>query len=233
MGRTEDGVVYTPEPLAMLAASQLYQYQDIARKHGAKRYGGRTVLDPCCGEGALLAACRRIDSRAACLGIDIDAEAVARAKANGFEAEVCDLFKLPVTTEPPGHLLICNPPYVGRSNLRRIVGDTRFIWLKETYSAVRSGSCDLAGYVLRHVLQRWRPVISTWIVTNTIAQGSTRRVGLQWALSNGFQIVSALKNIPWPEQATVTIHVITIVDTVAFGGGIPKDVCEYVPHYKL
>ena len=231
--RVTDGKVYTPTELALLAASKLYEYQDIARQFGAKRYGGRVVWDPCCGEGALLQACKRIDSQADCCGMDIDANACDIASVCGLQCAAGDLFEHEREPGSGGQLIVCNPPYVGRSNIRDVVGEDRFKWLKATYKAERSGSCDLAGYVLRHILQAWRPVISTWLVTNTIAQGATRRIGLCWALANGYQIVSALKDIPWPGDAAVTIHVITIVDTEQLGGWIPKQRCEYVPRYQL
>ena len=221
--RVDNGVVYTPKPLALLAAGKLFEYRDVVRTHAQ-------ILDPCCGDGALLRQCRRIDAGVALRGIDIDSDACAVARGDGFDCTVSDLFDV---TDKPACCVICNPPYVGRSNISRIVGKERFDWLKSRYRAERSGSCDLAGYVLRHILQTWRPIVSTWIVTNTISQGSTRRVGLRWALANGYQIVSALKDIKWPGAAAVVVHVVTMVDAAAVGGFVPQNRCEYVPCYQL
>jgi predicted RNA methylase len=202
--RVDNGVVYTPKELALFAAMQLTE-AEVA----LLGYPMRPVWDPCCGTGALLDACKQLDSGAKTYGSDIDSEAVVEAGMAGHTVACADLFD----AQPPGDCtkLICNPPYVGRTNLSRIVGPDRFKWLKSTYKAERSGSCDLAGYVLRHVCQVWQPTVSTWIVTNTIAQGATRRVGLKWAVDNGYKIVACVKDVKWPGSAAVTINVLTMV----------------------
>ena len=213
--RTENGVIYTPTALAKLAAQKLQEVEYLCdRSHT------RSVWDPCCGDGALLEACQTLDNKAYLWGIDTDAIAIGKAKEKGYgRVAVGDLFDYP----PPKHLrkVICNPPYVGRSNIRRIVGEERFEWLKKTYACERSASCDLAAYVLRHILQVWRPAISCWIVTNTIAQGASRRIGLRWALASGYKLVTTLKDIPWPGDSVVTVHVIVLVDLgqIAWKGG--------------
>lgn len=218
--RVDNGVIYTPPDLALFAAGCLYSTAAEVGIHG------REVWDPCCGNGALLRACRRVDAAARCRGIDIDEEATIAARSYGLQCYQGDLFD---RKEHPDKL-ICNPPYVGRSNLSRIVGRARFDWLKKTYPAERAGSCDLAGYALRHILETWRPKVSTWIVANTIAQGSTQRVGLRWALANGYQIASVYKDIRWPGDVAVTVHVMTLVDTTQVDA--VKRVI-YEPNYQL
>jgi hypothetical protein len=210
--RVDNGVVYTPPEIAEPLARNLWAW---AGKLGVQ---ANAVYDPCCGDGALLRAARATapegNPRPLFYGHDIDAEAAAQGKQQGLETNHGDLFD---TGQPlsPRTLLICNPPYIGCSNLSRIVGSERFAWLKKTYKAERSGSCDLAGYVLRHVLQVQRPVLSAWVVTNTIGQGATRRVGLKWAVDNGYVIVDMSDNIKWPGQA-VTVKTFVLADGKRF-----------------
>lgn len=190
-----------------------------------------SVLDPCCGGGALLSACKRVKPNATMVGYDLDQEMVQVCQRGGHTCSYQqDIFA--ENTELPRHVgLICNPPYLGVNKLSSTIGVDRLKVLKAKYPADRAGACDLAGYVFRHVMQELRPVVSTWIVTNTIAQGGTRRVGLKWAVDNGYVIVSGLKDIRWPGDALVTVHVITIVD----GEQVETKgmEIEYVPGYQL
>lgn len=75
--------------------------------------GGRTVVDLCCGCGALgLSVAARLGF-VSLLGVDVSPAAVADALANGMDARVGDLFH----ALPPGlrgrvDLLLVNAPYV-------------------------------------------------------------------------------------------------------------------------
>lgn len=119
MSRVIDGVVYTPNTLASFAVELM---QACATRAGLPQI--MEVWDPCCGDGALLAAYRQVVDGAKCCGIDNDTDAVAGASARGFDVQQADLF----TYRPQGKInrLLCNPPYVGRSNIRGVVGNDRF-----------------------------------------------------------------------------------------------------------
>ena len=111
--RKKTGATFTPQVLATLLAERLFA--------GADRTRGLRVLDPACGDGALLeAAWRALQSRRhpddAILGIDADAEAVSRARrrlgltpgvvlsAEDFLATFADM--------APVDAIIANPPWV-------------------------------------------------------------------------------------------------------------------------
>src|SRR5438067_11778260 len=68
------GAVYTPKLLADWVANQLYRYLPQRKSHA--------ILDPCCGDGALLASVATISagSDTKLKGADIDAFALTRAR---------------------------------------------------------------------------------------------------------------------------------------------------------
>ena len=71
------GVVYTPERLAEFTVDLLYEE---ARKTGTVI---KTILDPACGECALLyAANKRFGDEIKYFGIDVDKEAIVNASSN-------------------------------------------------------------------------------------------------------------------------------------------------------
>jgi hypothetical protein len=70
-----------------------------------------TVLEPSCGDGAILRACRDAWPLATIHGTDIRPEAVASVEAAGFRATALDfLDAIPARFEEPA-LVITNPPY--------------------------------------------------------------------------------------------------------------------------
>lgn len=210
--RTENGVVYTPPELAKRLALETKAICDELGFTPAQ------VLDPCCGKGALLEAAREVFDlgHGCCSGTDMDSQAVTEACGYGFNCGVGDLFN-DAGRYSSDAVALLNPPYVGRSNLKRIVGEERFKWLKSRYKAPGAGSCDLAGYVLRHVLEVMRPPVMGVVATNTIFQGGTRRVGTHWAVRNGYLIANVSQPTPWGEGAAVTVQTFVMVDARRFG----------------
>lgn len=210
--RTENGIVYTPPKLAKRLALET---KAICDELG---FAPTQVIDPCCGKGALLAA--GIEAwgmrPSQATGYDIDDEGVKECAAKGFSTSHVDIFNF---TQPvhANAVALLNPPYVGCSNLKRIVGEERFKWLKKHYAATGAGSCDLAGYVLRHVLEVMRPPIMGVVATNTIFQGGTRRVGTHWAVRNGYLIANVSQPMPWGKDAVVTVQTFVVVDARRFG----------------
>lgn len=75
--------------------------------------GGRTVVDLCCGCGALGLAVADSLREADLVGADLSPVAVADARANGMEASVGDLFDaVPGRLRGQVDLLLVNAPYV-------------------------------------------------------------------------------------------------------------------------
>ena len=95
-------IVYTPDELADEAVALLL-------KHSPP---DATILDPCCGDGQLLAACRRAGVGFARLrGYDIDSQGVAAAAERAVaRVSVEDLFEVGQRIVPERCAVICNPP---------------------------------------------------------------------------------------------------------------------------
>jgi predicted RNA methylase len=98
------GSFYTPEPVADLVLSLVLGGRDLA---------GVRLIDPTCGDGGFLAlAVARGLAPSQLAGLDIDAEAVAAARARvpGVAVAVGDLF----SAELGGGFtaVVGNPPYV-------------------------------------------------------------------------------------------------------------------------
>jgi adenine-specific DNA-methyltransferase len=82
------------------------------------------VLDPACGDGALLAAVRRRLPDAQLVGFDIDAEAasLARARLPGAKIVVADALR---AAAGPFDAVVMNPPYVGEKGNRDLFDEVR------------------------------------------------------------------------------------------------------------
>lgn len=198
------GQVFTPSPLANRVADAL------RKAEMAVALMGNTIIDPCCGRGDLL---RPYLGRRNVIGFDIDPNVIYSVTDQYSEhLGVADLFDQP---RPCGEGLsvVCNPPYVGRSKLSATIGDDRFKWLKKEYKTAKAGSADLAAYVMRHILQSWRPEISIWLITNSIFEGGSHRVAPYWAVRNGYTITSVSEPIQWPnDNASVMVHIATLIN---------------------
>lgn len=100
--------------------------------------------------------------------------------------------------------IVSNPPFLGGQKISGVLGaDYRNYLVKEIGRGVR-GSADLVAYfALRaHQLVNRRGQVGL-IATNTLAQGATRRVGLDQIVADGITIRSALKSEPWPGTAAL------------------------------
>ena len=97
------GRFYTPKSVADLTVAVTV----------GDRWPPRRLLDPSCGDGALLAAAaRRGLAGAALVGRDNDAAAITQARAAlpGAEIELVDLFDARPSERFPA--IVGNPPYV-------------------------------------------------------------------------------------------------------------------------
>ena len=108
--RTQRGLFYTPDDIAdRVASGALTLWRSV---HPGESLSGRTVLDPSCGAGALLAAAARalgpVDVRL--VGRDTDPEAVslARERLGGLaDIQLGDA----LGEGPSGDVVLTNPPY--------------------------------------------------------------------------------------------------------------------------
>lgn len=116
---------------------------------------------------------------------------------------------------PRMDLFLGNPPFLGGGKISGRIGVRYKDYLKKAYEA-SGAQTDLCAYFFQRAGQILLDYgkedgISgggmSFISTNTISQGDTRRTGLQWLLQNGFYIYNATSSMPWPGDANVHIAV--------------------------
>ena len=101
-----------------------------------------------------------------------------------------------------------NPPFLGGKKISTLNGDEYLNYIKSIYP--EKGSADLVGYFFRRInLLIGYSKFQSLIATNTICQGDTREVALDF-LVNSNQIVFAIKSMPWPGAAGVSVSLVTI-----------------------
>ncbi len=106
--------------------------------------------------------------------------------------------------------ILGNPPFLGGKKISTNYGDEYLSWIKGIFK--EKGSSDLAGYFFRRAFEILRlDGFVSFISTNTIAQGDTRKVSLEVIIKNGGDIVQAIKTMPWPGLAAVFISIVTIM----------------------
>ena len=98
-----------------------------------------------------------------------------------------------------------NPPFLGGQHITGVAGTAYREWLVEVIAAGRRGSSDLVAYFFLRVAKLLRPGGHFGLLAiNTIAEGDTRRVGLDQLLANGAVIHAAYPDESWPGRAAVS-----------------------------
>jgi hypothetical protein len=106
-----------------------------------------------------------------------------------------------------GFTALCgNPPFVADANISSLLGRAYREWMVGEIAKSRRGRSDLVGFFLLRAAQ----VCSTGatvglIATNTVAQGDTREVGLDYLVQNEWALYRAIKSQPWPGEATLQV----------------------------
>ena len=236
--RARLGAHYTPQSLCDIVVSHtlaipLWQDWHTAKQAGHETmlaFAGRVkalrVLDPACGDGALLrAADRAINTidlvvsqklgtprrapMAGMLGIDIDAPAVRAARGYGIDTHLG--YALAVDW-PACDFIVANPPFLGGSKFRRALGDAQAIatWRLSPGIPMRA---DLA----MHFWCRGAAITSTnphmrmgYIMPNSYAAGGAnqRAAAPYFTGANELGIRFAAKDIAWPGAAQVHVCII-------------------------
>jgi hypothetical protein len=104
-----------------------------------------------------------------------------------------------------------NPPFGGINTISKAAGLRLKDWLWELFPGDKGnrGNIDYSAHFFRRADQLLGPHGTVGLIaTNTIAQGDTRRAGLQHLLSDGHLIYDASENRPWPGDAAVMVSVI-------------------------
>lgn len=107
--------------------------------------------------------------------------------------------------------MVGNPPFPGGKRITGVAGTAFRDWLVAHIAERRRGSADLVAYFF---LRAWSLLREGGgiglLAVNTIAEGDTRRIGLEAMVGAGAVIHAAYPNEPWPGKAAVVtsrVHV--------------------------
>lgn len=100
--------------------------------------------------------------------------------------------------------MVGNPPFLGGQRITGVAGTAFRDWLVAHIAEGRRGSADLVAYFFLRAWSLLREGGSFGLLAvNTIAEGETRRVGLEAMVGAGAVIHAAYPNEPWPGKAAV------------------------------
>jgi hypothetical protein len=118
-------------------------------------------------------------------------------------------FEFPEVFENGGFsAFVGNPPFLGGKRIATVLGEKYQLALKGLYDDSK-GAADLCSYFFRNGYRLLHTKgFFGLIATNTIAQGDTREVGLEYLLDTGGVIVRAFSSMPWPGQAGVFVSIV-------------------------
>lgn len=170
-------------------------------------------------EGIELSHPRREVVKGNLWGIDVDSQAVEIARElltmvgegetpqHLFAADSLKNWQNPMVFPPDGlDALIGNPPFLGGRKIRRMLGDDYFQFLTDEFAPGVSGNTDLCAYFFRLAEKVVRPGgICGFLATNTIAEGDTRRGGLDVLIQNGARIFQ-VERFSWQRDAVVQVR---------------------------
>ncbi|MCX6407715.1 MAG: SAM-dependent DNA methyltransferase [Propionibacteriales bacterium] len=98
--------------------------------------------------------------------------------------------------------IIGNPPFMGGKKITGAMGTPVREWLVHQLAAGVKGNADLVSYFILRASELLASAgLLGLIATNSVAQGDTRKVGLDQLLWRGFQIVRAVQSKPWPSES--------------------------------
>ena len=124
--------------------------------------------------------------------------------------------------------IVGNPPFRGGMKISPAMGQNLREWFVSVLARNESGNADLVAYFFLRAfsLLNGRGTLGL-IATNTVAQGRTRKVGLDQMVNFGFTITRAIRSRSWPSQGAnlefaavwgtrgaVSSHTTTICDDV-------------------
>ena len=107
--------------------------------------------------------------------------------------------------------IVGNPPFAGVVTVVGANVQYYTMWLRDLHVG-SAGKCDLSAHFFRRSFSLLRQNACLGLIaTNTIAQGHTRRSGLQWICNNGGDIYRVIRRRPWPGLASVVVSMVHIV----------------------
>lgn len=114
--------------------------------------------------------------------------------------------------------IVGNPPFLGGKRIATVFGESYQDGLKNTFLSSK-GAADLCTYFLRRSFDLFdKKGYLGLITTNTIAQGDTKEVGLDYLIENdSAEIFRAFPSIPWVGVAGVFVSLIWLCKGVWAG----------------
>lgn len=107
--------------------------------------------------------------------------------------------------------IVGNPPFIGGQRITASFGTQYRDFVASHVGNGIKGSADFVAYFyLRALLLLQEKGVFSLIACNTIAEGATRRIGLEWIVNNGGAIIAAHPNMAWPGDAAVSISPVAI-----------------------
>ena len=107
--------------------------------------------------------------------------------------------------------VVGNPPFLKGSEVSGSLGHPYLRWLQFAFPGA-GGQSDIVALFLRRAFEVARDEGTFGLVaTKTISRGDTRTAGLEAITTSGGKIYSALKRVPWPGEAAVTVSVVWVV----------------------
>ncbi|GAB1337236.1 hypothetical protein ACE1SV_38260 [Streptomyces sp. E-15] len=119
--------------------------------------------------------------------------------------------------------VVGNPPFVGGLMITGPHGQDYREYLVNQIGGERRGSADLCAYFLLRNLSLSAGSRTGIIATKTIAQGPTREVGLEQALTKDWVVSRAVKSQPWPGTAHVEVALVWLAQNLGAGESITLD----------
>ena len=98
--------------------------------------------------------------------------------------------------------IIGNPPFLGAKKISPSIGKNLREWFVHVLAKGTTGNADLVAYFLLRAfsLLNGHGMLG-FVATNTVAQGATRKVGLDQMVNSGFTITRAIQSRSWLSQS--------------------------------
>ena len=98
--------------------------------------------------------------------------------------------------------IVGNPPFLGGQKLTGAMGDNVREWFVNIIAGGQQGSADIVAYFFLLALSLLnRNGVAGLIATKTVAEGATRRVGLDRMTDSGFTITRSIRSRSWPSRS--------------------------------
>jgi len=110
-----------------------------------------------------------------------------------------------------------NPPFLGGKRTSTELGEEYSEWLSEIWKASKNADVASRFFLLANSLLGTHGTFGL-IATNTVAQGETRRDGLQRLIHDGLRVYDAVRSRPWPGDAAVSIAIVHMAKGAALRG---------------